>query len=175
MQAGHLPGRRHSAPHGCRALQAVPQRVRSWAAREEWLAFADFSNQLHSPPFGVLLHCDAWQVSVRLRLLLRVHRLKDARTAAVVISFGPCDARMAFGWLTEQPAIRAPRPARMQPISQLVFPSKRHMNKAVCAVEVTSATQQRQAFTFCLEKVEQGPWKNVWLTVGMRVGDYANV
>ena len=54
------------------------QRVRSWAAREEWLAFADFSNQLHSPPFGVLLHCDAWQVSVRLRLLLRVHRLKDA-------------------------------------------------------------------------------------------------
>ncbi|EFN52903.1 hypothetical protein CHLNCDRAFT_138459 [Chlorella variabilis] len=93
------------------AAPAVPQRVRSWAAREEWLAFADFSNQLHSPPFGVLLHCDAWQ-----------------------------------------------------PISQLVFPSKRHMNKAVCAVEVTSATQQRQAFTFCLEKVEQGPWKNVWLT-----------
>ena len=42
--------------------QASPGRVRSWAAREEWLPLPDFSNQLHSPPFAALLNCDSWRV-----------------------------------------------------------------------------------------------------------------
>lgn len=102
------------------SAQAGPRRVRSWAAREEWLALPDFSNHLHTPPYSVLLNCDSWQ-----------------------------------------------------PASQLVFPSKRHRNKAVCAVAATAAGR-RHVFTFCLERVLQGPLKNCWLTVGVREGDYAN-
>ncbi|KAL4853379.1 Methyltransferase-like protein 13 [Chlorella vulgaris] len=103
-------------PEECEELvtaPVAPQRVRSWAAHEEWLAFADFSNQLRSPPFLPLLNCDSWQ-----------------------------------------------------PASQLVFPSSRHKNKAVFAIELGVGEQQqrRQLYTFCLEKIEQGPFKNCWVT-----------
>lgn len=37
-------------------------RAAAWAGAERWLPFEDFSNQLHSPPFSVLLDCDSWQV-----------------------------------------------------------------------------------------------------------------
>ena len=68
----------------------------------------------------------------------------------------------------------------LQPASGLVFPSRRHENKAVMAVTVTAGRgQQQQAaaaqhgqpgggsqqdsrqytFTFCLERVERGPYK----------------
>ncbi|PSC73270.1 hypothetical protein C2E20_3539 [Micractinium conductrix] len=106
------------------SAQASPGRVRSWAAREEWLPLPDFSNQLHSPPFAALLNCDSWR-----------------------------------------------------PTSPLVFPSQRHTNKAVAAVEVVPAGggQHAQAYTFCLERVTAGPYKNCWLTVGVRQGDYAGV
>lgn len=30
-------------------------------------------------------------------------------------------------------------------------------------------------FTFCLERVAKGPYKDCWMTVGLRCGDYANV
>jgi hypothetical protein len=57
-----------------------------------------------------------------------------------------------------------------------VFPSNRHRSKAVYAVAVASSpTQRGQLFTFCLEKVEEGPLRNIWLTVGVLFGDYANV
>lgn len=46
----------------CSILQAPPQRVRAWGAREEWLSFGDFSNALHSPPYAALLNCDSWRV-----------------------------------------------------------------------------------------------------------------
>lgn len=66
-------------------------------------------------------------------------------------------------------------PSFLQAASPLVFPSSRHRAKAVCAVEVAPRPAQRgQLFTFCLERVEQGPLRNCWLTVGVRVGDYAN-
>ncbi|PRW39229.1 solute carrier family 40 member chloroplastic [Chlorella sorokiniana] len=126
------------------AAQAPPQRVRSWGAREEWLSMSDFSNALHSSPYALLLNCDSWR---------------------------PC--------------------------SPLVFPSRRHQDRAVAAIEVVAAApqrqpqqqqqqdgrlgqqqagsdagqqqrQQRQTFTWCLERVQQGPLKNCWLTVGVR-------
>lgn len=69
-----------------------------------------------------------------------------------------------------------------RPISRMVFPSSlRYGNKAVQAVEVvaksTSPEQHLRPykFTFCLEMVEQGPYKGCWLTYGVRVGDYASV
>lgn len=115
----------HSLPPASQPLrrplcaQAAPRRVRSWAAREEWLGLADFSNMLHSPPYSSMLNCDSWR-----------------------------------------------------PASPLVFPSSRHQNKAVCAVEVLG--RARTTYTFCLEKMSTrgGP---LWLTVGVRVGDYGNV
>ena len=30
-------------------------------------------------------------------------------------------------------------------------------------------------FTFCLERVAKGPYKDCWMTVGLRCGDYASV
>lgn len=33
----------------------------AWGGAERWLRLPDFSNQLHSPPYAVLLDCDSWQ------------------------------------------------------------------------------------------------------------------
>lgn len=69
-----------------------------------------------------------------------------------------------------------------QATSPMVFPSTRVGTKAVQAVEVTSQpsagitnAKRSHTFTFCLEHVTQGPYKGCWMTVGLRVGDYANV
>jgi hypothetical protein len=145
--------------------------VRSWAAQEEWLPWADFSNQLHSPPYAPLLNCDSWQVGWALVV---------AQDAVLV-----CFVIVPEHWgkvVAEASSLRTASPDRstscfpaFQPASQLVFPSSRHTNKAVCAIAVKSAAQRQQTFTWCLERVLQGPLANVWLTVGVRVGDYANV
>lgn len=53
----------------------------------------------------------------------------------------------------------------VQPASRLVFPSQRHGNKAVQAIQVEARPQgpglQPQAFTFtfCLERIDVGPYK----------------
>lgn len=69
-----------------------------------------------------------------------------------------------------------------QAMSPMVFPSTRACTKAVQAVEVTpqrsagsSTAKRSHTFTFCLEHVTQGPYKGCWMTVGLRIGDYANV
>jgi hypothetical protein len=33
----------------------------------------------------------------------------------------------------------------------------------------------KRVYTFCLEKVLQGAFKDCWMVVGLRIGDYANV
>ncbi|CAD7696828.1 unnamed protein product [Ostreobium quekettii] len=67
-----------------------------------------------------------------------------------------------------------------QEISQVVFPSTR-FERAVQAVEVEegiskhiSSRQRPHRFTFLLEKVKEGSYKNCWMTIGVRYGDYAN-
>ncbi|EIE23611.1 hypothetical protein COCSUDRAFT_41799 [Coccomyxa subellipsoidea C-169] len=64
-------------------------------------------------------------------------------------------------------------------ISNVVFPSSRSGNKAVQAIEVM-ATQKKgeeilrpYVFTFCLERVDVGPYKGCWMTVGLRCGNYS--
>lgn len=53
----------------------------------------------------------------------------------------------------------------MQAISNVVFPSSRSGNKAVQAVEVQALQRKGEArlrpyvFTFCLERVDVGPYK----------------
>eukprot|EP00898_Chlorokybus_atmophyticus_P008159 jgi/Chlat1/8344/Chrsp8S08108 len=78
------------------------------------------------------------------------------------------------------------RCASWRPASSVVFPGPTD-NRAVQAVKVvpvaanaTSAghsneLQRELTFTFCLEKVLEGAFKGCWMTVGVRVGDYANV
>lgn len=56
-------------------------------------------------------------------------------------------------------------------IGNLVFPSHRFPNKAVQVVEVARIGLKHR-FTYCLEKVATGRYKNCWLVVGIRVGDY---
>ncbi|CAL5220843.1 g2927 [Coccomyxa viridis] len=63
-----------------------------------------------------------------------------------------------------------------QACSQLLFPSQRKENRAVQAVEVRAPTGNRQhpyTFTFCLERIDVGPYKGCWMTVGLRMGDYS--
>eukprot|EP00850_Spirogloea_muscicola_P003001 SM000011S19179 [mRNA] locus=s11:1346235:1347925:- [translate_table: standard] len=62
--------------------------------------------------------------------------------------------------------------------SPMVFHGKGDL-KALQAVKVTSGRAQGgerlHTYTFCLEKVASGAYKDCWMVVGMRVGDYANV
>ncbi len=57
----------------------------------------------------------------------------------------------------------------MQAVSKVVFPSSRSGNKAVQAVEVQAVQQKGEArlrpyvFTFCLERVDVGPYKVLFL------------
>mmetsp|Transcript_19285 Transcript_19285/g.23024 ORF Transcript_19285/g.23024 Transcript_19285/m.23024 type:complete len:274 (-) Transcript_19285:168-989(-) len=48
-----------------------------------------------------------------------------------------------------------------------------------CVVEADICRKQGRLrnykFTFCLRKVKSGPYKDCWMTVGVRSGDYANV
>eukprot|EP00250_Pteridium_aquilinum_P003580 c13886_g1_i1 orf=235-990(-) len=52
-------------------------------------------------------------------------------------------------------------------------------SKALQCVKVTYQTSQGTeascAYTFCLQKVQQGAYRNCWMVVGVRLGDYANV
>lgn len=129
-------------PDGAEAL--LPGEVSNgaaaaWGGADPWLRFPEFSNQLHSPPFAVLLGFDSWQA-----------------------------------------------------ISPMTFPQQREGQRALQAVEVTalrrpgdplltptsraSGSKMRQyTFTFCLERINSGPFKDCWMTVGCRVGDYATV
>ena len=50
----------------------------------------------------------------------------------------------------------------VQPCSQLLFPSQRKENRAVQVVEVRAPSHHRQqpyTFTFCLERIDTGPYK----------------
>ncbi|KAG2438850.1 hypothetical protein HXX76_005390 [Chlamydomonas incerta] len=71
-----------------------------------------------------------------------------------------------------------------RPLSPLVFPSSRHDNKAVQAVEVVAKPRRGPSavsdsalrpytYTFCLERVESGPCKDCWMIAGVRMGNYA--
>lgn len=127
--------------------------VRSWRAQEEWLTWPRFHAQLHTA-YGPLLNCDSWKV-----------------------------------------------------VSPLLFPSSRHENRAVQAVEVRGAPRsalrapsgsdggggqtssggshghgyggaaggglRSYTFTFCLERVLEGPLKDCWMVAGCRTGNYA--
>ena len=43
-------------------VQVSAGRAAAWGGTERWLSLEEFSNQLHRPPFHVLLGCDSWQV-----------------------------------------------------------------------------------------------------------------
>jgi hypothetical protein len=61
-----------------------------------------------------------------------------------------------------------------QAVSDVVFPSNRYGNKAVQAVQVSDSADRQLTYTFCLERVEEGPYKGCWMTVGLRSGDYSH-
>jgi hypothetical protein len=68
-----------------------------------------------------------------------------------------------------------------------VFPATRDdKQRAVQAVEVLAGPRpsssstgsagnglQRFTFTFCMERIATGPYKDCWMTVGVRFGDYS--
>lgn len=51
--------------------------------------------------------------------------------------------------------------------------------KALQCVKVTFQTSEGieacRAYTFCLQKVHKGAYRNCWMVIGVRLGDYANV
>ncbi|KAK9787500.1 hypothetical protein WJX73_009000 [Symbiochloris irregularis] len=73
---------------------------------------------------------------------------------------------------------------RWEAVSGLNFPSRRHSDRAIQAVKVFSPRREasvddsdlrEHTFTFCLQEIAKGPYKGCWMTIGCRVGDYANV
>ena len=95
------------------------------------------------------------------------------------------------------PALLQGRPSThcVQAVSELTFTSSRRDDRAVQAVQVAKGARE-QTFTFCLQRIERGPYKACtcgcqpcrgraqqsdswcpaqacWLTVGLRVGNYA--
>lgn len=66
-----------------------------------------------------------------------------------------------------------------QEVSCLNFPSKR-FERAVQAIEVIQREhgegphQRAHRFTFLLDRVKEGAYKDCWMTVGVRYGDYGN-
>mmetsp|Transcript_13668 Transcript_13668/g.18741 ORF Transcript_13668/g.18741 Transcript_13668/m.18741 type:complete len:255 (+) Transcript_13668:91-855(+) len=62
-----------------------------------------------------------------------------------------------------------------QPASALQFHGKGDL-QALQAIQIVSkidGEDKRFTFTFCLAKVESGPYNNCWMTVGVRSGNYA--
>ena len=47
------------------------------------------------------------------------------------------------------------------------------MQVVPAAATPAAAAGRPQKFSFCLERQTAGPYKNCWLTVGVRVGDYS--
>lgn len=58
----------------------------------------------------------------------------------------------------------------------IVFHGRRgNRNRAVQVIEVRQGMEpQGQRYTFCLQRVEDGPLRDCWLLVGVRLGDYAS-
>eukprot|EP00878_Enallax_costatus_P047507 GHUV01058300.1.p2 GENE.GHUV01058300.1~~GHUV01058300.1.p2 ORF type:complete len:151 (-),score=44.79 GHUV01058300.1:22-411(-) len=50
-------------------------RVRSWSAREQWLTPQEFAEQVHSPPYDVLLGCDSWRACSSMVSACMLHYL----------------------------------------------------------------------------------------------------
>jgi len=61
--------------------------------------------------------------------------------------------------------------------SKVIFPSQRMSNKAMQAIKVEGGANRSQpyTFTFCMERVDLGPYKGCWLVGGLREGDYCSV
>ncbi|PNW75675.1 hypothetical protein CHLRE_12g536450v5 [Chlamydomonas reinhardtii] len=179
--------------------------VRSWfAGGESWLPLPRFHALLHTA-YRPLLNCDSWRPlsplvfpSTRCVLLWEVLCV-GADVYSVVggdvgMHAGTVRSWFAGGesWL---PLPRfhallhtAYRPLlncdSWRPLSPLVFPSTRHDNKAVQAVEVMAKPRHGAAaasgsalrpytYTFCLERLENGPCKDCWMVAGVRMGNYA--
>ena len=57
--------------------------------------------------------------------------------------------------------------------SPLVFPSQRYDGKAVQVVRITTHDGRKRSLSFLLERAEDGPWRQCWMVVGVRRGDYS--
>lgn len=51
-------------------------------------------------------------------------------------------------------------------------------SRAVQAVKVTTenadGSRKEYTYTFYLEKILRGPYKNIWMVMGVKLGDYAS-
>ncbi|KAK9867890.1 hypothetical protein WJX84_003342 [Apatococcus fuscideae] len=130
------------------ASQGSRRAARSWHGQEDWLPFPEFSNMLHSPPLHSLLNCDQWQAVSPLVFPSTTRETKAVQAIEI------CTSQQRQ--LGDQP------------------PAEQHPH-AVAPQQTRSppSDQRRLTFTFCLERVEVGPYKGCWLTVGVRAGNYA--
>ena len=156
----------------------MPNHVRSWEAKEAWIGLPEFSGMLHSSLYQALLDSSSWQVC-----------------GSVSTCSHSC-------WRSPWHCCFRPAPTTLcwclQAASPMIFPSSRMAHKAVQAVHVQQQDNHSVplAFTFCLERIDTGPYKvhyvlpstccpeqgaqpltallqGCWLTVGVRVGNYA--
>jgi len=129
-----------SKPHDAESL--LPGEISSgaaaaWGGSERWLREPAFKDQLHSPPFDVLLGCDSWQLTSPMSF----PKQREGQRALQVVS----------------------------------VKAQRRPGDPLLGVGPGQESLRQYFFTFCLECISQGPYKGCWMTVGLRVGDYANV
>lgn len=181
-------------------LRGPERRVRSWKASEAWLSWPDFHAQLHTV-YGLLLNCDSWRTASPLQFPSSRQSNKAVQAVEVVRWAPPDDARQPSleedaGALPEAPSqeeapAAGPAPqAGAGPVppkggSSISGGSKGSGSKSSGssggggaaarrgAAAAAGGTTRSYTFTFCLERVAEGPYKDCWLVWGVRPGNYA--
>lgn len=76
-------------------MQVSAGRAAAWGGTERWLSLEEFSNQLHRPPFHVLLGCDSWQV---WRVLATPGLLRPCRTLNQMLQRSAVDLHLLLSF-----------------------------------------------------------------------------
>lgn len=130
--------------------------VRSWSAREAWLTPQEFAAELHSTTYAPLLGCDSWRACSTM--VFPPTRVGHRAVQAVEVLAGS--------------------KARRGNDSSSHSSSSNHSSSSSSSSAHRrggdgDAGLQRFTYTFVLERITSGPYRDCWLTVGVRPGNYS--
>ncbi|KAK9828369.1 hypothetical protein WJX81_000058 [Elliptochloris bilobata] len=154
-----------SKPHACEEMtagQVLPRRAHGWeAGAGEWVTLEDFARVAHSDPYRALLGCESWQVVSEMKF----PRTRSGEHAVQAVSVM---ARRDTGDSPLEGAEGSRNPREGFEVAE------RGWRRGGFLAPERSGLRS-YTFTFCLERITSGPYKDCWMTVGLRCGDYANV
>eukprot|EP00887_Chlorella_sp_A99_P002434 scaffold10.g2434.t1 len=121
-------------------------RVRPWQGREPSVGWQEFRGALHTPPLDVLLDCDSWRALTPIEFPSQRHESRAIQVVEVM-------ARRRGGAAPSQ-----------QSQSQQSQPNEER--------GAAGGGLRSYVFTFCLERVGEGPARGCWHVTGCRMGNY---